>query len=72
MSKIVNEENEWDKIADADTVKGPIQRVLSEEIMEAFKHLKIATASGPIEIYAGLMWLLWQKNNGKCSIMLIM
>ena len=28
MSKIINDENEWVQIADADTVDGPIERVL--------------------------------------------
>ena len=36
--KIMIEENEWDQITDADTVEGPIERVLKEEIMVAFKH----------------------------------
>ena len=35
MSKIMNEENEWDQFADADTVEGPNERVMREEIMEA-------------------------------------
>ena len=42
MSKIMNEENEWDQIAD--TVVGPIVRVMREEIMEAFNYLKIGKA----------------------------
>ena len=33
----MNEENECDQIADEDTVPGTIERVLREEIMEAFK-----------------------------------
>ena len=37
MSKIMTEENEWDLIADADTVEGPIERVMREEIVEVFK-----------------------------------
>ena len=46
----MNEENELDQIADADTVEGPIERVMREEIMEAFKHLKIGMAPGPTEV----------------------
>ena len=30
MSKIINKENEWDQIADADTVEGQIERVMRE------------------------------------------
>ena len=37
MSKVIHDENEWDQIADADTVEGPIERVMREEIMEALK-----------------------------------
>ena len=47
MSKIMNEENEWDQISDADTVEGPIERVMREEIMETFKYIKIGKAPGP-------------------------
>ena len=43
MSKIMNE---WDKRADADTVEGPIERVIREEIVEAFKYLMIGKAPG--------------------------
>ena len=28
MSKIMNEENEWDQIADADSEEGPIKKVM--------------------------------------------
>ena len=38
----MNEENEWDQIAD--TVEGPIERMVREDIMEAFKYLKIGKA----------------------------
>ena len=55
MSKIMNEENEWDQIADADTVEGPIERVSIEKIMEAFKHLKIGMTPGPSEVYAEMI-----------------
>ena len=44
MSKIMNE---WNQIADADTVERPIERVMREEIMEEFKHLMIGEAPGP-------------------------
>ena len=38
MSKIMNAENEWDQIADVDTVEGPSERVMREEITEAFRY----------------------------------
>ena len=53
MSKIMNEENELDQIAD--TVEGPIERVMREEIMEVFKYLKIGKAPEPTEAYAEII-----------------
>ena len=47
MSEIMNEDNDWNEIADADAVEGPIERVMRKKIMEAFKHLKIGKAPGP-------------------------
>ena len=55
MSRIINEENEWDQIADADTVEGPIEGVMRVEVMEAFKYLKIIKATGPTEVYAEII-----------------
>ena len=52
MSKNMNEENEWDQTADADTVEGPVERVMREEIMESCKHLKIGKAHVPYDAYA--------------------
>ena len=50
--EIMNKENESDQISDADAVDGPIEREMREEIMEAFKYLKIGKAPGPTEVYA--------------------
>ena len=48
----MNEENESDQIPDADTGEGPIERVMREEIMEAFKYLMIGKVPGPTEVHA--------------------
>ena len=55
MSKIMNEDNEYGQIAVADTVEGPIEKVMREEIMEAFNYLKIGKAPGPSEVYAEII-----------------
>ena len=47
----MNEETELDQISDVDTEQGPIEGVMREEIMEAFKHLKIGKTPGPSEVY---------------------
>ena len=36
-------------------LEGPIERVMREEIMEAFKYLKIGKAPGPTEVYAEMI-----------------
>ena len=51
----MNEENGWDQIAEADTVLGPAEGTLREEIMEAFKHLKIGMAHGSSNVYAEMI-----------------
>ena len=55
MLNIMNQNNEWDQIVDADTVEGPIERMMSEEIMEAFIHLKIGKSSRSSEVYAEMI-----------------
>ena len=40
MPKSMNEENKWDKVDDADSVEGPMERMTREKTMEAIKHLK--------------------------------
>ena len=55
MSKIMNEENEWDQKEDADTVEGQIERVMREEIMEAMKYLNVGKVSGPFQLYAEMI-----------------
>ena len=47
MSKTMNE---FDHFADANTVDGPIERVMSAEIMETFKYLVIGKAPGSSEV----------------------
>ena len=57
---------------DADAVEGPIERVMMEEIMEVFKHLKIGMAPEPSDVYAEmilacgdigirLLMVIWQR-----------
>ena len=52
MSKVINEENECDQIADAVTVERQIERALREVIVVAFKYLKIVEVPWPTEANA--------------------
>ena len=50
MEKIMNVENEWDQMAKADMVEGPVEEVTYEEVMEAMNKMKLGKAAGPSEV----------------------
>ena len=50
MEKIMNVENEWDQMAKADMVEGPVEEVTYEEVMEAMNKMKLGKAAGPFEV----------------------
>ena len=41
MEKIMNVENEWEQMAKADMVEGPVEEVTYEEVMEAMNKMKL-------------------------------
>ena len=67
----MKEGNEWDHTADEDAVEGPIERVMNEWIMKAFKYLKIVKTPWPSEAEAEMilangdvgMRVLWEHCN---------
>ena len=50
MEKIMNEENPWDQVTDADMVEGPVEEVTRVEMMSAIKAMKFGKAAGPSEV----------------------
>ena len=50
MKKIMNVENEWDQMVEADMVEGPVEEVTDEEVMEAMNKMKLGKAAGPSEV----------------------
>ena len=50
MEKIMNVENEWDQMVEADMVEGPVEGVTDEEVMEAMNKMKLGKAAGPSEV----------------------
>ena len=50
MEKIMNEENNWDQVVNADMVEGPVERVSHAEIINAIKTMKTGKAAGPSEV----------------------
>ena len=41
MEKIMNVENEWNQMAKADMVEGPVEEVAYNEVMEAMNKIKL-------------------------------
>ena len=50
MEKIMNVENEWDQMVEADMVEGSVEGVTDEEVMEAMNKMKLGKAAGPSEV----------------------
>ena len=50
MENIMNLENEWDQMVEADMVEGPVEGVTDEEVMEAMNKMKLGKAAGPSEV----------------------
>ena len=49
MEKILNVENEWDQMAEAGMVEGPVG-LTSEEVKKAMNKMKLGKAAGPSEV----------------------
>ena len=50
MEKIMNVENEWDQMAEADMVEGPVEEVTYEEVIKAMNKMKLGKTAGPSEV----------------------
>ena len=50
MEKIMNVENEWCQMVEADMVERPVEEVIDEEVMEAMNKMKLGKAAGPSEV----------------------
>ena len=47
---IMNVDNEWDQMVEADMVERPVEGVTDEEVMKAKNKMKLAKAAGPSEV----------------------
>ena len=50
MEKIMNEENEWDRMVETDLVEGPVEKVVRNEIVGAIQSMKSGKATGTSEV----------------------
>ena len=55
MKKIMNEENELDRMVETDVVKGPVKKVVHNDIVEAVQSMKSGKATGPSEVSEGMI-----------------
>ena len=50
MEKIMNEENEWDRMVETHLVEGPVEKVAHNEIVEAIQSMKSGKTTGTSEV----------------------
>ena len=50
MEKIINEENEWNRMLETDLVEGPVEKVVHNEIVEAIQSMKSGKATRTSEV----------------------
>ena len=50
MEKMMNVENEWHQMVEADMVEKPVEGVTDEEVMKAMNKMKLRKAAGPSEV----------------------
>ena len=50
MKKSMNEHSKWDHMVETDVVKGPVEKVARNEIVEAMQKMKSGKATGPSEV----------------------
>ena len=64
MEKILNVENEWDQMVEADVVEGLVG-VTYEEVMKAMNEMKVGKAAGPSEVNMNMI-----MASGKFSVII--
>ena len=55
MEKLLNVENDWDRILEADIVEGPCELISEREVEEAIRSMKVEKAAGPSEIVVEML-----------------
>ena len=63
MENVINVENEWDQMVEADMAEGPVEKVNDEEVMEAMNKMKLGKAAGPSEVNMDMI-----KASGKLGV----
>ena len=55
MEKLLNADNDWDRILEADIVEGPYELIGEREVEEAIRNMKVGKAAGPSEIVVEML-----------------
>ena len=55
MERLLNEENQWDEVVDAEKLEGPVQEISKEEVRKAMKKMKSGKAGGPSGVVADML-----------------
>ena len=55
MQKLLNVENDWDGVLEADVMEGPCELISEVEVKEAIKNMKVGKAGGPSEVVGEML-----------------
>ena len=55
MKKLLNVENDWDRILEADIVEGPCELIREREVEAEIRSMKVGKAAGPSEIVVEML-----------------
>ena len=50
MEKIMNVENEWDQMVEANMLEGPVEGVSDKKVMEGMNKMRLGKAAGLSEV----------------------
>ena len=62
MEKLLNVENDWDRILEANIVEGPCELISEREVEEAVRSMKVGKAAGPSEIVMEMLKGSWKQR----------
>ena len=64
IEKIMNEENEWDHVVEADVVKRPMKKMACNETVEEMQKIKSGKTTGPSEVSLEMIVASSESNGG--------
>ena len=62
VERLLNIENDWDRVLEEDKVEGPCELINEKEVEEAIKVMKVGKAGGPSEVVGEMLKAAGKKG----------